>query len=194
MKAIAVYCGSSYGVSPVYRESAINLGKVLAKRDIALIYGGASVGLMGTLADTVLENGGDVIGVIPHLLEQREISHKSLTKLYQVDTMHERKAKMIELADGFIALPGGPGTLEELFEVITWSQIGVHTKPIGILNINGFYDPLATMLDHIVSEGFMQENQRNLASVDICPERLIETLIHSKSENGTQKIYTKIYS
>ena len=135
MKSIAVFCGSSLGASDAYRQGAILLGKELAKRQITLIYGGASVGIMATVANTVLEEGGKVIGVIPTLLEEREIAHQQLTELIVVKTMHERKSKMMELADGFIALPGGPGTLEEFFEVFTWNQIGLLQKPCAIFNM-----------------------------------------------------------
>jgi uncharacterized protein (TIGR00730 family) len=142
VKQLAVFCGSSNGASEAYKEGAIQLGKELAKRNITLVYGGASVGIMGAVANTVLNEGGKVIGVIPRLLEEREISHQHLTELHTVDTMHERKSKMAELADGFIALPGGPGTLEEFFEIFTWAQIGLHQKPCGLLNINQYYNPL----------------------------------------------------
>jgi len=166
MNSIAVFCGSSIGASEAYREGAIHLGKELAKRQITLIYGGASVGIMGTVADTVLQEGGKVIGVIPTLLEEREISHQHLTELIVVNTMHERKSKMMELADGFIALPGGPGTLEELFEVFTWNQIGLHQKPCGILNINHYYDLLISFFDHMQNEQFLQAHNRDTLLVD----------------------------
>ncbi|MET4563541.1 uncharacterized protein (TIGR00730 family) [Lysinibacillus parviboronicapiens] len=166
MKSIAVFCGSSIGASEAYREGAILLGKELAKRNITLIYGGASVGVMGTVADTVLREGGKVIGVIPTLLEDREISHKHLTELIVVNSMHERKSKMMELADGFIALPGGPGTLEEFFEVFTWNQIGLIQKPCGILNINHYYDLLIALFDHMQVEQFLQTQYRNALLVD----------------------------
>lgn len=173
MKSIAVYCGSSLGARDIYKEQAILLGKFFAKNHISLIYGGASVGIMGTIADAILEEGGTVIGVIPKFLEQREIAHKSLTQLIQVESMHERKAKMMALADGFIALPGGPGTLEEFFEVFTWNQIGLLQKPCGILNINGYYDKLIELFDHMVGEKFLQERSRNVFYVDDNYERLI---------------------
>jgi len=177
MKSIAVYCGSSLGAREIYKEQAILLGKFLAQNDIRLVYGGASVGIMGTIADTVLKEGGSVTGVIPTLLEQREIAHKSLTELIRVDNMHERKAKMMELADGFIALPGGPGTLEEFFEVFTWNQIGLLQKPCGILNINGYYDKLIELFDHMVSEKFLQERSRNVFYVDDNYEQLIRKML-----------------
>ncbi|MGC5326371.1 TIGR00730 family Rossman fold protein [Brevibacillus sp. SYSU BS000544] len=174
MKRLAVFCGSSYGASDTYKEGAIQLGKVLAKRGITLVYGGASVGIMGEIANAVLKEGGEVIGVIPKMLEDREISHRNLTELFIVDSMHERKAKMVELADGFIALPGGPGTLEEFFEVFTWAQLGIHQKPCGLLNINHYYDPLVTLFNHMADQQFLQEKYRSMAVVESDPERLIE--------------------
>lgn len=174
MKSVAVYCGSSTGASPVYIESARKLGKELAKRNIALVYGGASVGLMGAVADTVLSEGGHVIGVMPAFLDAREISHKQLSELIVVESMHERKAKMVELADGFIALPGGPGTLEEFFEVFTWSQLGLHEKPVGILNTNQYYNPLVELLNHMAKEQFLQEKYRAMAIVETEPSVLLD--------------------
>ncbi|TQR21741.1 TIGR00730 family Rossman fold protein [Psychrobacillus vulpis] len=177
MKSIAVFCGSSNGASEAYREGAILLGKELARRNITLVYGGASVGIMGIVADTVLQEGGKVIGVIPALLEEREISHKHLTELIVLNSMHERKSKMMELADGFIALPGGPGTLEEFFEVFTWSQIGLHQKPCGILNINHYYDLLIALFDHMQDEQFLQAQYRNTLLVDTDVTGLLEKFL-----------------
>lgn len=174
IKSIAVYCGSSLGASPIYKQQAILFAKELVKRNITLVYGGASVGIMGTLADTVLQEGGKVIGVIPTLLEGREISHKNLTELHIVETMHQRKSKMIELADGFVALPGGFGTLEEFSEVFTWSQIGLHQKPLGIFNINDFYQPLLAMIDKMVDEKFLHEKYRHMAIVEQSPIQLLD--------------------
>ena len=176
MKSIAVYCGSSLGASEIYKEQAILLGKFLAKNNITLIYGGASVGIMGTIADAILSEGGSAIGVIPTFLEKREIAHKDLTELIRVDNMHERKAKMMALADGFIALPGGPGTLEEFFEVFTWNQIGLLQKPCGILNINGYYNKLIELFDHMVVEKFLQERSRNVFYVDDNYESLLNKM------------------
>jgi len=176
MKSIAVYCGSSLGASEIYKEQAILLGKFLARNNITLIYGGASVGIMGTIADAILAEGGSVIGVIPAFLEKREIAHKDLTELIRVDNMHERKAKMMALADGFIALPGGPGTLEEFFEVFTWNQIGLLQKPCGILNINGYYNKLIELFDHMVVEKFLQERSRNVFYVDEHYESLLNKM------------------
>ncbi|MFC7678756.1 TIGR00730 family Rossman fold protein [Paenibacillus sp. GCM10028914] len=174
MKRIAVFCGSSDGASPAYKEGAVQLGKELARQGIALVYGGASVGIMGTVADAVLEAGGQVIGVIPQMLEDREISHRGLTELIVVGSMHERKMKMAELSDGFIALPGGPGTLEEFFEIFTWAQLGLHQKPCGILNVNGYYDLLISFFDHMQDQQFLQEKYRSMALVGTSPAELIE--------------------
>ncbi|WP_404332478.1 TIGR00730 family Rossman fold protein [Mesobacillus maritimus] len=178
MKRLAVYCGSSLGASEHYKLGAIALGKELAKKNITLVYGGSSIGLMGILANTVLMEGGQVIGVIPRLLEEREISHPSLTKLYVVENMHERKAKMAELADGFVVMPGGAGTLEEFFEVFTWGQIGIHQKPCGLLNIKGYYNPLMHLLDHMVEQRFLQEKFRSMPIVEEEPALLIEKFSH----------------
>ncbi|WP_433587530.1 TIGR00730 family Rossman fold protein [Providencia alcalifaciens] len=174
IKSVAVYCGSSMGNNDIYQKQAIEFAKELVKRDIALVYGGARVGLMGTIADTVLSLGGKAIGVIPSLLEEREISHKNLTELYKVDTMHQRKSKMIELADGFVAMPGGYGTLEEYSEVFTWSQIGLHTKPCGLFNINHYWQPLIDMTNKMADEGFLHEKYRHMAIVESSPADLLD--------------------
>ena len=173
MKSIAVFCGSSEGASTIYKESAVELGHVLAKREITLIYGGANVGLMGTVADAVLDQGGRVIGVLPFFLQNREIAHKGLTELIIVDSMHERKAKMAELADGFIALPGGPGTMEEFFEIFTWGQLGLHSKPCGLLNINQYFDPIVSMFDVMQREQFMQPKYRSMVITDNTSEGML---------------------
>lgn len=173
MKSIAVFCGSSEGASSIFKESAVKLGQELAKRQITLIYGGANVGLMGAVADAVLEQGGQVIGVLPLFLQDREIAHKGLTELIMVDSMHERKAKMAELADGFIALPGGPGTMEEYFEIFTWGQLGLHNKPCGLLNISQYFDPLLSMFDVMESERFMQPKYRSMVIIDNTPEGIL---------------------
>lgn len=174
MKRLAVFCGSSIGASKEYQEGAIQLGKELAKRDITLVYGGASVGMMGDLADATLAGGGDVIGVIPKMLEDREIAHPDLTRLFVVESMHERKAKMAELADGFIALPGGSGTLEEFLEIITWAQLGLHQKPCGLLNIKEYYNPLISLFHHMADQQFLHEQYRSMAFVDARPGQLID--------------------
>ncbi|SMD15932.1 LOG family protein [Kibdelosporangium aridum] len=170
---ICVFCGSATGTRPLYAAAAADLGKLLATRGITLVYGGASVGTMGIIADAALEAGGEVIGVIPTSMTDREIAHQGLTELHVVGSMHERKAMMAELADGFLALPGGAGTLDELFEIWTWFQIGVHSKPIGIANIDGFYDPLIQMVDHMVAEGFIRADYRDFITVDTDLEKLV---------------------
>ncbi|MEK3834297.1 MULTISPECIES: LOG family protein [unclassified Paenibacillus] len=174
MKSIAVFCGSSEGASPVYKESAILLGKELAARNITLIYGGATVGLMGAIADSVMQAGGRVIGVLPHFLKQREIEHTRLTELIMVDSMHERKLKMSELADGFIAMPGGPGTMEEYFEIFTWAQLGLHQKPCGLLNVNHYYDPLIALFSNMAREQFMQEKHHSIMLNATTPEGILQ--------------------
>lgn len=173
IKRIAVYCGSAAGASEIYRLEAVKFARILVEQGITLVYGGASVGIMGTVADTVLREGGKAIGVIPALLEGREIAHKNLTELHRVSTMHERKSKMIELADGFVALPGGFGTLEEFAEVFTWSQIGLHQKPVGMMNINNYYDPLLSLISKMTDEQFMQEKYRHMAIVETDGNALI---------------------
>lgn len=178
MKRLAVFCGSSFGASEAYRQGAIQLGKELAKRNITLVYGGSSNGLMGAVADTVLSVGGQAVGVLPKFLEAREISHKGLTELHTVETMHERKAKMMDLANGFIVLPGGTGTLEEFFEVFTWGQIGLHQKPCGLLNINHYYDPLIHLFEHMIDQKFLQEKFRSMAIIEEQPDVLIDQFIN----------------
>lgn len=162
MKKVCVYAGSNLGNRPAFKEQAIELGKELVKRNIELVYGGSCVGLMGEVANQVLALGGKVTGVMPRGLFKGEIVHTSLTELIEVDTMHQRKAAMSELADGFIALPGGYGTLEELFEAICWAQIGIHQKPVGVLNIEGFYSPLIELARHTAQEGFMDPSNVGL--------------------------------
>ncbi|MFP7484308.1 TIGR00730 family Rossman fold protein [Priestia filamentosa] len=174
MKRIAVFCGSSNGATDLYIKEAKKLGEEIARRNISLVYGGASVGVMGAVADSVLKFGGHVIGVMPTFLEEREIAHKNLSELIVVESMHERKAKMAELADGFIALPGGPGTLEEFFEIFTWAQLGLHQKPCGLLNINEYYTPLVSLFNHMTEEQFLQEKYRTMALVDTEPQGLLD--------------------
>ncbi len=176
MKRICVYCGSNPGLHPEYIESAILLGEILVHHDIGLVYGGASVGLMGTLADTVLDNGGEVIGIMPQALFEKEVSHSNLTEFKIVGSMHERKALMAEFSDGFIALPGGLGTLEELFETLTWSQLGFHKKPCGLLNTRNYFSHLSTFLDHTVTEGFVGKIHRNMLLVEQDPAKLLEMM------------------
>lgn len=185
MKSIAVFCGSNIGTSPLYRELAAALGQELAERQITLVYGGASVGLMGAVADAALAAGGRVVGVIPHFLNSREIAHLNLSELIVVDSMHERKSAMAELADGFIALPGGPGTMEEYFEIFTWGQLGLHVKPCGILNINHYYDPLIALFNRMSEEQFMLEKYRSMIIADTTPHGLLEQFSSYKSPSVT---------
>lgn len=173
LNRICVYCGSSPGRRKEYVESAKELAKVFVKKQIELVYGGASVGVMGAIADTILDNSGQAIGVIPEDLVQKEVAHNGLTDLKVVSSMHERKAQMVELSDGFIALPGGLGTIEELFEVLTWGQLGFHQKPIGILNVCGYYNHLSSFLDYAVSEQFVREDHRSMLIVEEDPKKLI---------------------
>ncbi|GGN19438.1 LOG family protein [Halarchaeum nitratireducens] len=165
MDALCVYCGSSPGTDDAYRAAAEALGRELAARDATLVYGGGRVGLMGALADATLDAGGEAHGVIPESLEAKEIAHHGLTELDVVDSMHARKARMAELADGFVALPGGFGTLEEIVEVLTWAQLGFHAKPCGFLNVAGYYDELASFFDHQVSAGFVESKHREMVTV-----------------------------
>jgi uncharacterized protein (TIGR00730 family) len=165
MKSIVVFCGSSDGYNEVYKETAYQLGAFLAERNIRIIYGGAKVGLMGALAEGCLANGGQVIGVIPDFLCTKEVVHRGLTELIIVKSMHERKMKMHELSDGIIALAGGWGTMEELFEMMTWAQLGLHPKPIGLLNVNGFYEPLLALFSIMTEEGFLKEVYRSMMLV-----------------------------
>ena len=176
MKRICVFCGSSAGSQPEYRARAEELGSELIRRNIGLVYGGGNVGLMGAIADSVLKAGGEAIGVIPEHLMAREIGHKHLTKLYIVKSMHERKALMADLADAFIALPGGFGTFEEFFEVLTWSQLGLHKKPCGIFNVRGYYTPLLAMLDHAAEEEFLKADNRALVLARDNPADLLQAL------------------
>ncbi|PZR24795.1 MAG: TIGR00730 family Rossman fold protein [Citrobacter freundii] len=162
MKRITVFCGSSFGTDRIFEEVAYQLGKSLTERKIGLVYGGASVGLMGAVANGVLDNGGEVIGVLPDFLQKKELAHKGLTELIIVETMHERKKKMDELCDGTITLPGGFGTMEEFFEMLTWAQLGLHKKPVALLNVNGFYDDLLALTATMVKKGFLKEINRDM--------------------------------
>lgn len=176
MKSITVFCGSSFGSDDIYKEQAILLGQTLAKQNIQLIYGGANVGLMGAVADGALNEGGKVIGVLPHFLQSKEIAHNQLTELILVETMHERKTKMNDLCDGVIVLPGGYGTLEEFFEMITWAQLGLHQKPIAVLNINGFYDDLTKLIETMVEKGFLKQINRDMLLISDNIDQLLELM------------------
>ena len=176
LKSVCVFCGASPGARPIYREAAEALGRSLAERGLTLIYGGGAVGLMGMVADAALAAGGEVIGIIPQSLKRAEVGHNGLTRLEVVDGMHARKARMAELADAFIALPGGLGTLEELFEVWTWGQLGYHAKPLGLLEVDGFYRRLGDFLDHLVAERFVREPHRAMLQISESPDELLECL------------------
>jgi uncharacterized protein (TIGR00730 family) len=172
MKSVCVYCGSSYGAKPIYAEAARGFGQALVEAGIALVYGGGKVGLMGAIADAVMAAGGRAIGVIPELLVNKEVGHNGLTELHVVPDMHQRKKMMADLSDAFVAMPGGAGT----FEVYTWAQLGYHQKPVALLNIDGYYDPLIAMLAHTVEEGFMRQTYFDILQVDADPASLIARL------------------
>jgi hypothetical protein len=174
--SVCVFAGSSAGARHEYRLAAVELGRVLAARGIGLVYGGARVGLMGAVADAVLDNGGRAIGVIPRALVDKEVAHTGLTDLHVVTSMHERKALMADSADGFVALPGGWGTLEEFFETLTWAQLGIHGKPCGLLNVYGYYDGLLSFLEHSIEQGFVRPEYRAMISVSDSPATLLDLL------------------
>ena len=176
MKRITVFCGSSFGTEEIYKEQATLLGQTLAKKNIELVYGGANVGLMGAVADGILNEGGKAIGVLPNFLRSKEIAHLGLTELILVESMHERKTKMNDLCDGVIALPGGFGTLEELFEMLTWAQLGLHKKPIAILNIDGFYDSLIELTKVMVEKGLLKEANQQMLLVSDNIDDLLEQM------------------
>jgi uncharacterized protein (TIGR00730 family) len=176
VRRICVFCGSKAGLDDRYRQAAGQLGTLLVRDGFGLVFGGGSVGLMGVLADAALEAGGEVIGVLPTMLATKELRHPGVADMRLVADMHERKALMADLSYAFIALPGGYGTFEELFEVITWAQLGIHRKPIGLLNVAGYFDPLIGMIDHAIREGFVKESHRGLIVVEEHPETLLATL------------------
>ncbi|QNH79846.1 TIGR00730 family Rossman fold protein [Pseudomonas protegens] len=176
LTSVCVFCGASTGTNPLYREAAQALGRAIAERKLTLVYGGGAVGLMGIVADAALAAGGEVIGIIPQSLKDKEIGHNGLTRLEVVNGMHARKARMAELSDAFIALPGGLGTLEELFEVWTWGQLGYHHKPLGLLEVSGFYEKLSGFLDHIVGEGFVRAPHRDMLQISDSPASLLDAL------------------
>lgn len=187
MQSIVVYCGSNPGKKALYAEAAYQLGTALAKRNIKLIYGGGNMGLMGRVADGAMDNAGFVTGIIPNFLAKLEVAHKTLSELHFVETMHERKAKMVSMTDGVIALPGGYGTLDELFEILTWAQLRIFHGPVGILNINGFYDLLLLQLDKMVEEGFLRPDTRALLVVDGDPATLLEKMEIFRLHNAENK-------
>lgn len=184
IKSLCVYCGSSLGISPVYTEAAQSLAANLVANNIALVYGGGHVGLMGKIADAVLQAGGQVTGVIPQALMVPEVSHDHLTELIVVNDMHERKAMMAELSDGFIAMPGGIGTLEELFETLTWVQLGFHEKPVGLLNPAGFFDGLINFIAHLVEQGFLKPEHARLLITDTNATSLLQKLQQFEMQPG----------
>ncbi|AKU24817.1 TIGR00730 family Rossman fold protein [Massilia sp. NR 4-1] len=176
MKTVCVYCGANAGADPLYAEGARALAAALVEQNMSLVYGGGNVGLMGIIADEVLRLGGEVTGVIPTKLVEREVAHNGLTRQFIVKDMHERKAMMAELSDGFIAMPGGLGTLEELFEMLTWAQIGIHNKPVGLLNMNGYYDRLVDFVEHARSQGFVRPQHAAMMQIETDPRALLERL------------------
>lgn len=176
LRRVCVFCGSSPGARPVYLEATAHLGRMLVARGIDLVYGGADVGLMGHLAQTVQEQGGHVIGVIPQSLVEKEVAHQSLPDLRIVKTMHERKALMVELSDGFIAIPGGFGTIDELAEILTWAQLGFHAKPIGVWNVEGYFDLMLQFFEHMIQEKFLKSSNYELLLQDTDAETLLETM------------------
>jgi hypothetical protein len=186
MKNICVYCGSSPGRLEAYVDGARALAQALVTRDLGLVYGGASIGLMGLVADAVLQLGGRAVGVIPKALARKEVAHKCLTELHITQSMHERKSLMAELSDGFIAMPGGIGTFEEIFEVWTWAQLGIHAKPVGLLNVAGYYDGLTTFLDHAAAEQFLKPQHRGVLIVEQEPVALLDRFA-SYQPPGVQK-------
>jgi uncharacterized protein (TIGR00730 family) len=179
MPRLCLFCGSNAGARPIYLESARALGAALAARNIGFVYGGSSIGLMGAAADAVVAGGGEAYGVIPRSMVDREIAHRALTELHVVETMHERKAKMVSLSDAFVAMPGGNGTLDELFEVLTWAQLGIHAKPIALWDVDGYWQPLIAAVDHAVREGFVKpvDRARLLVCADL--DELLRTLFPS---------------
>lgn len=183
MKYVCVFCGSSMGVQPAYQQAAQGMGEALARRELGLVYGGGNVGLMGTIADATLAAGGEVIGAIPDFMVAKEIAHTGLTQLHIVSSMHERKTMMAQLSDAFVALPGGYGTLEEFCEVLTWAQLGLHQKPFGLLNVNGYYSPLLKFFDQAVTEEFLRPISRSLVLEASEPENLLDLLANYQPQN-----------
>lgn len=188
LRRIAVFCGSNSGTDPIFATAARDLGRLLLDRGIGLVYGGGNVGLMGILADTLLAGGGEVLGVITHSLVEREVAHRGITELTVVRTMHERKQRMYDLADAVIAMPGGIGTLDELFEAYTWNQLGYLAEPCGLLNVQGYFDPLVTMLDTMVGRGFLKAETRRFLAVDDDPIRLLDRLAEARPPDGDKWI------
>ena len=191
MNSICVYCGSSDKTDPAYTEAAYELGKVIASREIELVYGAGSTGLMGAVANGTLQNGGEVTGVIPEIFNTPNLVHQGLTRLEIVGDMHVRKARLAELADAFVALPGGFGTFEELFEILTWAQIGLHQKPVGLLNVRQYFDPLIAMIDRANAEGFIYSEHKSLFSFAEDPHTLLEALVNHEHPDGLERWLTR---
>lgn len=191
MKSLSVFCGSNYGSKPVFGDTAYQIGATLANQNIQVVYGGAKIGIMGKVAEGALDNGGQVIGVIPEFLQTKEVAHDGLTHLYIVQTMHERKTKMYELSDGIIALPGGFGTMEEFFEILTWAQLGLHSNPMGLLNIDGFYDPLIAQFDVMVENQILKPINREMVLIDDRIDGLLEQMKNYKAPSVKKWITTQ---
>jgi len=188
MKRLAVFCGSSTGLDGAHAGLASELGRTMAREGIGLVYGGAAIGLMGRLADAVLEHGGSVTGIIPDFFSRKEIAHQGLQELIFVPSMHERKLRMAELADGFIAMPGGFGTLDELFEIITWAQLDLHRKPVGMLNSKGYFNLLLGFIDHMFAEGFLRDQHHSMLIREEDPQRLIDRMRHYRAPEQSKWI------
>jgi uncharacterized protein (TIGR00730 family) len=191
MKTICVYCGSSDKIHPEYLEAARSMGATIARRGLELVYGAGSTGLMGALADSALEAGGVVTGVIPGYFNTPQLAHAGLTRLEIVETIHQRKARMAEIAEAFVALPGGFGTLEELFEILTWGQIGLHSKPVGLLNVRSYYDPLLVLVEHARAEGFIYSEHRALFTYAAEPDALLDALMNHVPPQGLERWLTR---
>lgn len=191
MKSICVYCGSSDQIDPVYLEAATRMGQAIAQRGLELWYGAGSTGLMGALADSVLQAGGAVVGVIPAMFHNPQLAHLGLTRLEVVDSMHQRKQRLAEQADGFVAMPGGYGTFEEFFEILTWAQIGLHSKPVGLLNAGGYFDPLLAMVEHARKQGFIYDEHRALFTCRDEPEMLLDALTVYQPPVGLDRWLTR---
>lgn len=190
MNTVAVFCGSKEGYNEAYRETAYGLGAALALAGIGVVYGGGRIGLMGAVAEGALQNGGSVIGVIPSFLQTKEVAHDGLTKMVVTSTMHDRKVKMYELSDAVIVLPGGLGTMDEMFEMLTWGQLGLHQKPVGLLNVNGYYDSLKVLVNNMVQEGFLDENMGEMLLTSDSIDDLLQ-MMHSYEAPQTDKLINK---
>lgn len=193
MKKVAVFCGSSLGFNEIYKNEAIKLGTHFAKNNIGMVYGGGKIGMMGVIADAIIENKGNVIGVIPGLLRHEEVAHTNITEMIVTKTMSKRKVKISKLVDGYIALPGGFGTLDEIFEALTLNQLGIEQKPVGVLNTNGFFDPLISQLDLMVSEGYLKQSNKEMLLVSKSVEDLISKMLNYKAPEMT-KVINKVVS